>query len=135
MSYAPNKAVKVVFDGKRFDSATPFYSNQKILILSDLYKIEVVKFVRNYIYNNLLSSFSGFSLKHVILIEQRDFLLMKTTYIFFVIKQVGCNAASNIKVPQFGILSLKKYRNKQQKLQKEIKMLLYRSLRLKVKSF
>jgi len=55
--------VKLVGGGKRFDSATPFYSKLKTPKLSDLCKLEVAKCIQNYIYNNLLPSFSGYFLK------------------------------------------------------------------------
>jgi len=80
---------------------------------SDLYKIKVAKFVYIAIFIiTLLHHFSDIFLKHVNTpFEQRDFPLMKTTYIFLVIKQVGCNVASNIKVSLFGILFPKKCKN------------------------
>jgi len=118
--------VKLVGGGKRFDSVTPFYSKLKITKLSDLYKIEVAEFVHNYIYNNLPPSLSRYFFKHVNTpFEQRDFPLMKTTSIFLVIKQAGCNVVSNIKVSLFGIQSSKKYKTNNEIFQKEVKTLLY----------
>ena len=55
-----NKAIKLIGGGLPKDRATPFYSKLNVLKLSDLFKLEIGKFVHAHFNNKLPFTFSGY---------------------------------------------------------------------------